>query len=116
MLVLIFSSNLNTIQTEKGATDQTSLNNSMTLTTSSLCDEPQTSQVLDPSHLECHHKTLMKFLREVGDVNHDSIDAGTQNWMSNVWVTVNETKRNSMKLHLQNLKTRTRGSAHKPAL
>lgn len=47
--------------------------------------------------------TLIKILREVSDVNHDSTDARTQNWVSKVWLPVNETKRNSAKLRPSDL-------------
>ena len=55
--------------------------------------------------------TLIKILREVSGVNHDSTDASSQDRVSDVWLPVNETKRNSAKLHPSDLKTNRRGSA-----
>lgn len=76
------------------------------LTMSTVCDEqsPQTRKVLDPSHRQYCQKTLIKTLREITDVNHDGVDATLKTGCQKLWLTVNETKRNSPKLHLQTLR------------
>lgn len=56
---------------------------------------------------------LIKILREAAGVNHDSMQV-LRNWLPKVWLTVNESKRNSNEAPPSNLKMNTRGNARRP--